>query len=128
MVKQRSFKPHQSKARLTKRSWRHFAKRAMRNLPPSQQNSTDYLARSVNRLGESISLLDDWLRTNRSWTSCTRNWKALLLTISSTLTGAHLRALLTSVVRRPFVQRTVSPRKYHDPSREQERWIWLSTR
>src|SRR6266446_9911099 len=100
----------------------------MRSLPPLRQNSTDYLARSVNRLGESISRSDDWLRTNPNWINCTRNWKASSLTISLTPTGAHMRSLLTSVVRRPFVPRTVSPRKHHAPSSDQERWIWLSTR
>ena len=41
---------------------------------------------------------------------------------------AHLRSLLTSVARKLFVPRTVSPRKHHAPSSDQERWIWLSTR
>src|SRR5207249_9522142 len=127
-AKQLSFKRHPSKARLTKKSWRHFAKRAMRNLPPSQQNSMDYLGRSVNRLGVSISPSDDWLLMNRSWTSCTRNWKALSLTISSRLEGAHARLWLMNVAGKRFVPRTVSPRKRHAPKREQKRWIWLSTR
>src|SRR5437016_7638383 len=100
----------------------------MRSLPPSRQNSTDYLARSANRLVESISPLDDWLRTNPNWISCTRNWKASSLTISSTPTGAHMRSLLTSVVRKPFVPRTVNPRKHHAPSSDQEGWTSLRDR
>src|SRR6266404_2307048 len=128
VAKQLSFTLRQSKARLTKKSWRPFAKRAMRNLPPSQQNSTDCLARSVNRLGVSISPLDDWLRMNRSWISCTRNWKALSLTISSRLEGAHARLWLMNVARKRFVPHTVSPRKHHAPSRDQERWIWRTIR
>src|SRR5947208_3650587 len=100
----------------------------MRSLPPSRQNSTDYLARSANRLGANISPSDDWLRTSPNWISCTRNWKASSLTISSTLTSAHLRSLLTSVARKPFVPHTVSPRKHHVPLSDQERWIWISTR
>ncbi len=71
---------------------------------------------------------DDWLRTNPNWISCTRNWRALSLTISSRLVGAHARLRLMTVARKRFVPRTVSPRKRHAPKRELERWIWLTTR
>src|SRR5437867_130005 len=125
---QLSFKRPRSKARLMMKSLPPFAKRVTKSLQPSPPNSTVWPARSVNRLGESIYQSDDWLRTNRNWISCTRNLKVLSLTISFRRVGAHARLQLMIVARKPFVLLTVSPRKRHAPSRDQERWIWLSTR